>query len=140
MGKLATVGWDVGVVLTVVSIFLLIARIVHKLLTVRFGALLRFELERQLVDLTCEFEGDIVAILEQRDSGAGVLPDVEGFVLAQSPNGNGGCHARLWRNGRRSCARHQSHPALSRLCVRLRGSTVLVCRRSGRQIRLVRAP
>ena len=28
MGRLATVGWDVGVVLTVVSIFLLIARIV----------------------------------------------------------------------------------------------------------------
>src|SRR5687768_16782495 len=41
------------------------------------------ELERQLVDLARELERRIVAILEHRDTGAGVLADVEGLVLRE---------------------------------------------------------
>src|SRR6266481_1374066 len=49
----------------------------------RDGLKLRFELERQLVDLTGELERRIVAILQHRDPGAGVLADVEGLVLRE---------------------------------------------------------
>src|SRR6266404_4629959 len=44
---------------------------------------LRSEVEGQLVDLTGELERRIVAILQHRDPGAGVLADVEGLVLRE---------------------------------------------------------
>src|SRR5207344_3346196 len=44
---------------------------------------LRFELERQLVKLAGELERRIVAIFQHRDSGAGVLTDIKGFVLRE---------------------------------------------------------
>jgi hypothetical protein len=49
--------------------------------------LLRFEFEGQLVDLAGELERNIVAIFHQRDPGAGVLADVEGFVLREGDRG-----------------------------------------------------
>src|SRR5229473_2963691 len=49
----------------------------------RDGLKLRFELERQLVDLAGELERRIVAILQHRDPGAGVLADVERLVLRE---------------------------------------------------------
>src|ERR1700751_2651249 len=54
------------------------------------SALLRwegFELEGQLVDLAGELEGRVVAIFHQRDPGAGILADVEGFVLWEHDRG-----------------------------------------------------
>src|SRR5678816_2737119 len=46
----------------------------------RRRSLQRFELEGQLVDLAGELEWRIVAMLHQRDPGAGVLADIEGFI------------------------------------------------------------
>ena len=43
----------------------------------------RFELERQLVYLAGKLERRIVAILDHRDPGPGVLADVEGLVLRE---------------------------------------------------------
>jgi hypothetical protein len=40
-----------------------------------------FELEGQLVDLAGELERNLVAVLDERQRGAGVLADVEDFVL-----------------------------------------------------------
>ena len=57
------------------------------LLALHVRVLLRFELEGQLVDLAGELERNIVAILQQRDPGAGVLADVEGFVLRERDRG-----------------------------------------------------
>ena len=45
--------------------------------------LLRFEVKGELVDRAGELERNIVAILQQRDAGARVLADVEGFVLRE---------------------------------------------------------
>src|SRR5262245_34933147 len=47
----------------------------------RLRVLLGFEFERQRFDLAGELERSIVAIFQQRDPGARVLPDVERFVL-----------------------------------------------------------
>ena len=47
----------------------------------------RFELEGQLVDLAGELERRVVAIFHQRDPGARVLADVEGFVLRERDRG-----------------------------------------------------
>src|SRR5258708_30777581 len=44
---------------------------------------LRSDVEGQLVDLAGELERRILAILDHRDAGAGVLPDVEGLVLRE---------------------------------------------------------
>src|SRR5829696_2932751 len=52
-------------------------------LGLRDGLDLRFELERQLVDLAGEPERRVVAILQHRDPGAGVHADVEGLVLRE---------------------------------------------------------
>src|SRR6476660_9113068 len=49
-----------------------------------FGVFLRFELEGQLVDLAGEPEWRIVAMFHQRDPGAGVLANVECFILRES--------------------------------------------------------
>src|SRR5262245_66686760 len=45
---------------------------------------LRFEFEGQSVNLTGKLERNIVAILQQRHSGAGVLADIEAFILGES--------------------------------------------------------
>jgi hypothetical protein len=57
------------------------------LLAIRFRDLLRFEFEGQLVDLAGELERHIVAILDERQRGAGVLADVEGFVFRERDRG-----------------------------------------------------
>src|SRR5262245_19375502 len=44
---------------------------------------LRLEFERQPVYLAGELEGGVIAILQQRDAGARVLADIEGFVLRE---------------------------------------------------------
>ena len=57
------------------------------LLLLRSGRLLRLEVEGQLVDLAGELERNIVAVFHHRDAGAGVLADVEGFVLRERDRG-----------------------------------------------------
>src|SRR5271165_3082474 len=49
----------------------------------RFRRLIRTEFERQPVDLAGELEGWIVTILQQRDAGTGIQPDVEGFIFRE---------------------------------------------------------
>ena len=50
-------------------------------LRIRFRLWLQFE--RQFVDLARELERGIVAILQERDAGAGVLADIEGLILRE---------------------------------------------------------
>src|SRR4029434_535079 len=59
----------------------------RKLLAIRFRVLLRFEVEGQFVDLAGELERNIVAILDERQRGASVLADVEGFVFRERDRG-----------------------------------------------------
>src|SRR5262249_52153425 len=47
----------------------------------------RSELEGELVDRAGEFERRVIAIFDERDAGAGVLADVEGFILRECNGG-----------------------------------------------------
>ena len=52
-------------------------------LGLRLGGRFRLGLECQVVDLAGEFERDIIPILEQRNTGTGIEPNVERFVLGE---------------------------------------------------------
>src|SRR5579862_6244853 len=75
-------------------------------LVLRAGVLLRFELESELVDLAGELERNVVAIFHQRDTGAGVLTHIEGFVLRERDR-NGVLHGILGH----FLAVHGQHPS-----------------------------
>ena len=81
--------------------------------------LLRSEVEGELVDRAGELERRIVAILHQREAGAGVTADVEGLVLGERDRG-----AVPWNFGPLPC-----RPPRARLSRPCRGQVQRACSR-----------